>query len=290
MNRKAADERKPGMRATVYALTLTIVIGSLGAAFGEPNDADRIALERQLRPQCAVTAVRADHDLILVGAVEPQTITNLIFEGTQDEAGLITVEVERGSRPVTLAIAAQQDLIWEISGAVDRLQHVIVLANERSRRTGIVGMPPERVVFGDVTACHSMNWSSAFREYAQKPAAWRDFGLFLGRTPDQVLALDDAMTLGIPSARIEVGRNPGTPGVLFERGGALSTERSRIEFGMDGRARVVGRVAGPPRSAEEEELSELLYTSPGGIRKLEPGRVVTQSRLQTSARIDRLLK
>jgi hypothetical protein len=279
------------MRATMYALTLTIVIGSSGAAFGEPNEVDRIATERRLRPQCAVTAVPADHDLILVGAVDPQTITNLIFEGAHDEAGLITVEVERGNRPVTLAIAAQQDLIWEVSGAIDRLQHVVVLANEGSRRTGIIGMPPERVVFGDVTACHSINWSATLRDYAQKPAAWwRVFGLFLGRTPDKMLALDDAMSLGIPSARIEVGRNPGTPGVLFEQSGAVSTERTRIEFGLDGRARVVGRVAGPPRSPEEEELQELLYNSPGGIRKLDPPHVVTQSRLQTSARIDRLLK
>jgi len=278
------------MRATMYALTLTIVIGSSGAAFGEPNEVDRIATERRLRPQCAVTAVPADHDLILVGAVDPQTITNLIFEGAHDEAGLITVEVERGNRPVTLAIAAQQDLIWEVSGAIDRLQHVVVLANEGSRRTGIIGMPPERVVFGDVTAYHSINWSTTLREYAQKPAAWRVFGLFLGRTPDKVLALDDAMSLGIPSARMGLGRNPGTPGVLFEQSGALSTERTRIEFGLDGRARVVGRVAGPPRSPEEEELQELLYNSPGGIRKLDPPHVVTQSRLQTSARIDRLLK
>ena len=74
------------MRATMYALTLTIVIGSSGAAFGEPNEVDRIATERRLRPQCAVTAVPADHDLILVGAVDPQTITNLIFEGAHDEA------------------------------------------------------------------------------------------------------------------------------------------------------------------------------------------------------------
>ena len=183
------------MRATMYALTLTIVIGASAAAFGEPNDADRIAVARQLRPQCAVAAVPADHDLILVGAVFPQTITNLIFEGARDEAGLITLEVERGNRPVTLAIAAQQDLIWEVSGAIDRLQHVIVLANEGSRRTGIIGMPPERVVFGDVTACHGVDWSSTVRDYAQKPAAWwRDFGLFLGRTPDKVLALDDAMS------------------------------------------------------------------------------------------------
>jgi hypothetical protein len=277
------------MRTTLSALTLTIVISSSGAAFGEPNEAGRIAAERRLQPQCAVTAVPADHDLILVGAVFPQTITNLIFEGTRDEAGLITVEVERGSRPVTLAIAAQQDLIWEVIGAVDRL-HVIVLANERSRRTGIIGMPPERIVFGDVTACHSMNWSAAFRDYPQKPAAWRDFGLFLGRRPDKLLALDDAMSLGIPSMRIELGRDPGTPGVLIEQSGASSTERTRIEFGLDGRARIVGRVAGPPRPPEEEELVELLDGSPGGIRKLDPRHVVTQLRLQTSARIDRLLK
>jgi hypothetical protein len=278
------------MRATVYALTLTLVLGSSGAAFGEPSDADRIAVARQLRPQCAVAAVRSDHDLILVGAVDPQTITNIVFEGAHDEAGLITIEIERGSRPVTLAIAPQQDLIWEISGAIDRLQHVIVLANEGSRRTGIIGMPPERVVFGDVTACHSANWSAAFRDYARKPAAWRDFGLFLGRTPDKVLIIDDAVSLGIPSAQIVPGRNPGTPGVLFERSDGLSTERLRVEFGADGRARIVGRVAGPPRSPEEEELLTLLDSSPGGIRKLEPARVVTQSRLQTSARVDRLLK
>ena len=39
------------MRATMYALTLTIVIGSSGAAFGEPNEADRIAAERRLQPR-----------------------------------------------------------------------------------------------------------------------------------------------------------------------------------------------------------------------------------------------
>jgi hypothetical protein len=280
----------PGMRATLYALTLTIVISSSGAAFGEPNEAARIALERQLQPQCAVAAVPADHELILVGAVDPQTITNLVFEGARDEAGLITVEVERGNRPVTLAIAAQQDLIWEVSGAIDRLRHVIVLANEQSRRSGIIGMPPERVVFGEVTACHSLSWSAALRDYAQKPAAWRDFGLFLGRKPDKVLVLDDAMSLGIPSARIGLGRNPGAPGVLIEQGDASGIERTRIEFGMSGRARVVGRVAGPARTPEEEELLELLDSNPGGIRKLDPGYVVTQSRLQTSVRIDRLLK
>ena len=64
------------MRANVYVLAVTI--GLSGPCFSQPNEADWIAANRQLRPQCALPAVPADHDLILVGAVEAQTITNYL--------------------------------------------------------------------------------------------------------------------------------------------------------------------------------------------------------------------
>jgi len=278
------------MRAAIYALTLTVVIGSPVAAFGEPNLADRIGALRQLQPQCGVADVPADHDLIVVGKVDSQTaITNLAFESSGHiETDLATVDVEPGSRPVTLAIVAQRNLIWEVTGAIDRL-HVIVLADERSRENGIVGMPPERVVFGDLTACGGVTWPPSASEHAAKPNAVSGFYIHVGRPPDKIIMVHDAMSVGIPSARLTLPDSK-PQGVIIERNGVSGTRTTQLEYGKDGRAQIVGRASGPPRSLEDGEILEDLDNIIGGIRKLDPAQVVTRSRLQTSARIDRVLK
>ena len=274
----------------LIALTAIALVAWCGASAAQTNEAQAFATFRQLQPQCALPAVPADHELILVGAAEPQTVTNLIFEGGRNEAGLIALDVERTAKPVTLAIAAQLDVIWEFKGAVAAIERVLVLANEQNQSVGIVGIPPERIVFGDVTACHSVSWHGPINEQSQNPKGWGMFGIFFGRRPDKVIAVNNAMTLGIPSGKADTPQYYTHGGTTFEERGPLVTQKWRLNFGPDGRPRIMRGVSGPAMTAEEEAIQDFVEANPGGLVKIEPKRVVSRVPVTTSTRLDRFAR
>ena len=275
------------MRPILQVMAALILFS--GEAFGQPDESQLIAALRQLRAECALPAVPRDQQLIVAGSVDAQQATNLVFEGASSEAELVQVEVEKGAKPLTLALAAQRDLIWEIRGDTKALQRVIVLTNAYANQTGVLGIAREKIAFADVTACHGVSWRGLIDDYAQNPRQWLNLGVFFGRRPDQVIAAHEAMTLRLPSGRIDAIRQAERSGVLFEESGRSSFERWRVEFGPNG-ARIVGRVAGPPLSAEEQEIREVLDSYPGGIRKLDPASIVAPLPVRASARYDDLFK
>jgi len=275
------------MRRILQAIAAVILLS--GAALGHPDEANLIAALRQLRPECALPAVPPEHQLIVVGSVEAQQTTNIVFEGSGSEADLVQVEVEPGAKPFTLAIAAQRDLLWEFQGDTKALQRIIVLTNAYAQRTGVIGISRDRITFADVTPCHSVSWQPLIDDYAQNPRQWSNLGVFFGRRPDRVIAAHEAMTLKLPSGRIDTARQLERAGVVFEQSGPTSFERWRLKFGPNG-ARIVGRVAGPPLSAEEEEIRDVLDSYPGGIRSLDPASIVAPLSVRRSARYDALFK
>jgi hypothetical protein len=270
----------------LVALTAIVAVGWCAASAAQTSEAEAFATFRKLQPQCALPAVPEDHELILIGAAEPQTATNLIFSGARKEAELVTVDVEATRKPLTLAIAAQPDLVWEFKGAVAGVERILVLTNENNRTTGLAGIAAERVIFGDVTPCHSVNWHGTISNQAQEPRGWGMFGIFFGRRPDRVIAVNDAIVVKIPSGRIDA-QTYGSPGVVFEYRGSLATEKFRLNFGPDGRARVMRGVSGPPVSAEEEEIREFVENYPGGLQKIDPRKIVSPVPVTTSSRLDR---
>jgi hypothetical protein len=268
------------------ALAAIMLFLATTAAFCQ-SDSDIIALYRRAQPQCAVATVPAEHELIFAGAAEAQILTNILFEGAKEEAGLVVVEVERGSKPVTLAIAAQRDVIWQVTGARDRVAHVIVLVNDYARQTAVTGIAAGRVSFADVTPCHSVAWDPAIRDAAENPKGWTMFGVFFDRRPDKVIAVNDAASASIPSGQLARAGAAERRGVLFEERSSTGTEKYRLSFGADGRARVVGRVGGPPVTPEEEEMEELANAYSGGIRKLDAAAVVSAAPFRTSTRFEK---
>src|SRR5262245_46471918 len=133
------------MRPILQATAALILLS--GQALGQPDETQYIAALRQLRAECALPAVPRDQQLIVVGSVDAQQATNLVFEGAGGEAELVQVEIANGAKPFTLALAAQRDLIWELRGDTKALHRVIVLTNAYANQTGVIGIPRDRVAF-----------------------------------------------------------------------------------------------------------------------------------------------
>jgi Ca2+-binding EF-hand superfamily protein len=165
--------------------------------------------ERQRREQeeiakkaarCALPKVPADATLLLVGVYEGKAVSDVSIGGDDVEVGVAQIEIEQGDEPLYIVATSYEAMIWQVSGAIDRVQALVATSmkagGDKLPRVGVVGLPRERVASPAAADCLRYFSSKRGSEWDHTVAEVR--GL-LGKAPDDVVGIYGAARISLPS-------------------------------------------------------------------------------------------
>lgn len=199
-----------------------------------------------LARRCGLSPVRNDAFVSVVGTYKGAALADVAIGGEDAVVHVAQLDIQPGDQPLYVVLASQSGMIWQVSGAVERIRHLVVGAQEGgdNPRVGVVGVPKERVSFMAKGDCagrigHPRGQSVHERELALLK------GLLGGRVPDQFIG-----RYGLARARLPLG-------TTFEKG-------------------PYDNAAPFPSSEQARSVYEELYRfAPGGVVRIDPKSVVS---------------
>ncbi|MGY4477356.1 EF-hand domain-containing protein [Bradyrhizobium sp. USDA 3364] len=241
------------------------------------REQEELARKRQVaidaeRAACAMPAPSADAKVVLFSAYSTEALSSVTI-GPQDaviHAGRVVIEP--GAEPLYLVMPTFSPVIWQFSGAVDRVERLVVSSMatglERSdgkqrSLAGATGLPKDRVSF--------LGWSSCLSYFDDIPSSpsIRAVGAVreaTGRDPSKVLAAHSLASVSLPSGSVET---------LDRQQNRLTVIKNSGTLRIDGDASNIIVRAGPSRARDD------LYSySPGGLVTIDPKSVIASLPVQ----------
>ena len=228
----------------------------------------RAAIEAKAREGCEMPRASEQAKVLLLSNYETDAISTTTI-GSQDmvlHAGKVVVEP--GDEPLYLVIATYSATIWQFSGAIERIERVVLSGlqskpNGSDAQTppavGVTGLPKDKVTFLMRPNCISYFSESPSRASAAAAALVRDE---TGKQPSLVSADYSVSTFHVPSGRREKARD--------ERRGRLVIQKD------SGTLRIIGDASNViVQSGSRNLLSEFHRFSPGGLVEIDPKDVVS---------------
>jgi Ca2+-binding EF-hand superfamily protein len=231
----------------------------------------RAQAEQRAAAACALPKAPQNAKIIAIGAYETNTLSNMAL-GSQDQvtqAG--TIDIEPGSEPLYLLVTSYEAVIWTFTGAVDRVQHLVLSSSQGARApdgftpfVGAVGVDPARISYARAHNC-----LPPFHETSEaaKAAIARAIEAAVGRRPDAIAGDYTAVDIKVPSLRKSAGRpaSSGTALVLTREGGIV---------------RVTTKPGGGATTAIRNAQQSLLRYSPGGVTEIDGAKVQSAAKVE----------
>jgi len=218
------------------------------------------------RAACAFPEASAPAKVLLLSAYEGDAVSTTAI-GTQDvDVVAATVAVEPGPEPLYVVLASQRATVWRFTGAVERLERVILgsqstgggsdPATRAIPLVGAAGVPAEKVTFLPRIDCLKAFWEKPSIPAAVAAAIVREA---TGREP--VVATRYAVAgFSIPSATIQTSGRANVPTVVIRKPAGSLT--------IQGGANVV------VEAGARDLASEVARYHPGGVMEIDPATVV----------------
>lgn len=223
--------------------------------------------ESSVRGGCKIPAPTPKAKVVVLSSYETEALSTATI-GSQDQvvhAGRITVEP--GTDPLYVVVSTYSALIWQFSGAVDRVERLVMSSHltgpneaqpDKPPLVGAIGVAEERISFLPVSGC--------FGYFSEIPSsesinALRDISKGLGREPDKVATAYSVLGFSIPSGKVS----------------SAQAERNRATIQGNPRGiRIDGDASdtilqGAPSSARDD----LYRFSPAGIADIDAKAVVS---------------
>ena len=223
---------------------------------------------RAERAGCEMPAASDKAKVVLLSSYETEALSSVTI-GSQDNvvhAGRVVVEP--GSEPLYVVIASYSPTIWQFSGAVERVERLVMTsagtgpnrgdANQRSL-VGATGIAQEKVSFFSKSNCLTYFSEAPSAASLQTVAAIRKAS---GKAPETVATKYSVASFKVPSGATESVRAQGN--------GPLIIEKTQGTLKVIGNASGVTVQAGPSRAKDE-----MYRFSPGGVIEIDPKTVVS---------------
>ncbi|WP_213290295.1 EF-hand domain-containing protein [Bradyrhizobium sp. sGM-13] len=223
---------------------------------------------RAERVGCEMPAASEKAKVVMLSSYETEALSSVTL-GLQDNvvhAGRVVVEP--GSEPLYVVIASYSPTIWQFSGAVERVERLVMTSsrtgpnsgdvNQRSL-VGATGIAPERVHFFNKSNCLTYFNETPSSASLQTIAAIRSGA---GKAPETVAAKYSVASFKVPSGAIE--------SVPEQKKGPLIIEKTQGTLKVVGDASNVIVQAGPSRAKDE-----MYRFSPGGVIEIDVKAVVS---------------
>jgi len=245
------------------------------AAMQQRADAQRAAVmqqraqkEAELRAACSMPKASDAAKVVLVSGYEPEALSSVTI-GSQDVAvSAGNIHVEPGNEPIYLVVVSFRPTIWRFSGAVGRIER-LVLTTSRPERVGelpqdkpIVGatnIPADRITFLPPAKCISHFIEAPSGGAASAAAAVKREA---GKDVTTLSALYSFSDVAVPSGRMRSlrGANAGKMTVIKQSAGTLKIIGSSRNIVVEAGA------VGP--------VTNLKRFTPGGVIEIDPRGVV----------------
>lgn len=229
------------------------------------------ALGQDLRAGCSLPKPSAAAKVLLLSAYEGDALSTTAI-GSQD-IGVRTasIDVEAGNEPLYVIALSYRPMIWRLSGAVDRVEQIILAAQSTQANgsrpdarpiVGASGIPAGKVAFLPKPTC--------LEDFSERPSpeAARTIGTVRKETgKDPIVATDYAVSgIAIPSATLKPpsGGTDVRPSIAIENDGK--------SFRVD--------LSGKPRTEEAGNALEndVLRFYPGGVVEIDAAAVVASGK------------
>jgi hypothetical protein len=222
-----------------------------------------------VRPTCSAPNPPDDAQFIVLSAYEGSALSTVSVAGMDEETQVARLVIEAGDAPVFVFVTAHEPVIWDVSGAVDRLAGMVVQGRggEDGPWAGVIGVDAERVHFVAGETCvarvSDMDDGEALLAYRQAEQSF-------GRAPDVMLAHYTVRQIALPSGGGLAEGGEGTDIVIYDG--------RRYELGPNG-PRALDETDGQfpdgyPLGATETFRS-LMRFHPDGVHTIDAARVVS---------------
>jgi Ca2+-binding EF-hand superfamily protein len=220
--------------------------------------------------KCAMPAVSTNAKIVLLGAYETEALSNVTI-GTQDvavDAGRIVIEP--GSEPLYVLVATSRPVIWQFSGAVERVERVVLTSAttgpnggdaKRQPLVGATGISQERVSFFAQSDCMRYFSETPSSESFQATTTVRKA---LGRSPDVVVSKRSAFGYAIPSGKIESFTKEGRQPLIIQK--------------SEGKLNIIGDASNVIIQTKPSRVQdEMKRFHPGGVVEIDARLVVASA-------------
>ncbi|TIX51142.1 hypothetical protein [Alteraurantiacibacter aquimixticola] len=116
---------------------------------------ERLAMARDIAeaPLCTVPGPRNGTRALAFIAGRGELVSPVALGAQDRTTSIIKVAIDSGDEPLFLLLAADDPVIWDFSGATERLERVVLFADEHDDAghalAGALGLPQSKVTFGE---------------------------------------------------------------------------------------------------------------------------------------------
>lgn len=181
-------------------------------AFAQKAESARRALQEASQKQareaevvaraksCALPAPASGDKVVLLGAYEGKTLSNISIGGDDLEVGSAHVEIEKGDEPLYIVATSFEAMVWHVTGETNRVAKFVAIsmqaATNGTNRAAVSGMAKDRVAVAAAANC--LRYFNDAKSSEGLRAAGEVKGL-LGRAADDVVASYGMGKVSLPS-------------------------------------------------------------------------------------------
>lgn len=222
-----------------------------------------LARRQQTASRCNAPKPSAASQFVVVSGYEGAALSTVAVSGRDDVTHVATIEVEPGETPVFLLLGAYGTIIWDVTGATDRIEAVVTQGG------GVLGLPKEKVHFVPRNGCFAYVSSV---EGSKGAAAYREAEQSFGRAPNSMFARYTISQIAVPSGTAPPDRGDGNGADM------LVIDGKRFEVTPEGLRPLDDardQLPGPGPYGAAGTLRSLLRFNPGGLREVDAEDVVS---------------
>jgi len=226
----------------------------------------REAVEAE-RSACAMPKASDKARVVLFSGYQTEALSSVTL-GSQDvvvRAGRVVVEP--GPEPLYIVISTYSATIWQISGATERIERIVMSSSQtgpkggnaqRLSLVGATGIAPEQVFFFPRSDCLGYFYESPSSSSIGTLAMVRNA---TGKEPEVVASRYSLSSLAAPSGKIETVREQGQQPLVIEK--------------SQGTLKIVGNSGNVIVQAGPSQARDETYRFfPGGVVDIDPKTVI----------------
>jgi len=158
--------------------------------------------QQKLGMDCKLPDVPTDAQVVVFGVLGADAISSAVIGNPDKETGLLDVVIEPGASPLYLFLTSQKSVIWQVTGATERIAQIVASSHElgpaQVSATGVIGVEE-----GKITIARSRCPRFNYRPPSDNPNWMRGaVRASTGRTPDVAVQAYRAQRVTLPSGTI----------------------------------------------------------------------------------------
>jgi hypothetical protein len=151
-------------------------------------------------PTCEISAPRSDERTTIVYANGGSALSSVTPGIDAVVTEVVDIEIGVADKPHYIVLSSGRPIIWRFTGRIDAISRIVVLGSQYNgaTRSGVVGVPPDRIVFAKTdmeklknrtrTSCDSFYSACEASAYFEIPKAARM--QLAGDAPSECLGVD----------------------------------------------------------------------------------------------------